>query len=229
MFHPSPAQFYRPGMEGPYDIGPYFVTGLVSLLGPVEWVAARASRGKPTRRIQVGPHAGTEFLVDVPTSFSALLSFRSGAVVTLTTSVEVWKHRRNSMELYCTEGSLTLADPNFFGGAQEYARRGEDWQSLDSARFPFAAANRTDHFNQPVADYRGIGIVDMAVAIRDGRPHRTRPDLTLHVLEVLDAIVTLGTDGGQLSIQTSCQRPAPLDPTSDAELADLMLSPYPLP
>jgi predicted dehydrogenase len=229
LFHPAPRQFFRPGMEGPYDIGPYYVTQLVSLLGPVGWVAAKASHGKPRRRIQVGPDAGTEFPVDVPTSFAALLGFDSGAVVTLSTSVEVWKHRRNPMELYCTDGSLTLADPNFFGGRQEYAPRGEDWRPLTTDRYAFVAPNRTDHFNQPVADYRGVGIVDMALALRDDRAHRTQPDLTLHALEVLDAIVTLGTDGGHVTIRTTCRRPAPVDPQTDAELIELMPSPYPLP
>lgn len=182
LFDPHPSRFYQPGMEAPYDIGPYFVTQLVSLLGPVGWVAAKASRGRARRQVQVGPAAGTDFAVEVPTSFAALLGFDSGAVVTLTTSVDVWKHRRNPMELYCTQGSLTLADPNFFGGAQEYAPRGEEWRTLESAGEAFGAPNRTDHFNRPVADYRGVGIVDMAVALRDGRAHRTRPDLVLHVL-----------------------------------------------
>ena len=229
LFDESPARFYQPGMEAPYDIGPYFVTQLVSLLGPVEWVAAKASRGKPRRQIHVGPAAGTDFPVELPTSFAALLGFGSGAVVTLATSTEVWKHRRHPIELYCTEGSLTLADPNFFGGAQEYARRGEDWRQLTMDDEAFAAPNRTDHFSQPVADYRGVGIVDMAVALRDGRAHRTQPDLVMHVLEVLDAIVALGTDGGQATITSSCDRPAPMDPQADADLIDLLRSPYPLP
>jgi len=209
-WHPNPAFFFQRGGGPIHDVGPYYVTQLVNLLGPVARVAAQTSMGSPTRTVTSEPRSGEVIEVEVPTTVNGVLAFASGANVALTASWDVWKHRRVPFEIYGSEGSLLVPDPNFFGGAPQVSLRDGDWQAVDIAAHPFGIPNRSLRSGAEVADYRIIGLLDMAAALRAGRPHRASGDLALHVLEVLDAFERSSVEGRHIMIETPCTRPEPL-------------------
>ena len=196
-WHPNPAFFYKPGAGPMLDIGVYHVTHLVHALGPVRSLRGSAHITHARRPIRSGPNAGQVLEVEVPTHLVTLLGFASGAEVALTTSFDVWKHTHAPIELYGDEGTLVGHDPNTFGGTVRYAVGRGDWQR--------APGGRPYHQNS-----RGIGLIDMAIALRENRPHRCSEALALHVLEVLDAAVAAGRSGSTVALTTTCERPAPL-------------------
>jgi predicted dehydrogenase len=206
-WHPNPDFFFKPGGGPVLDLGPYYLTALVNLLGPVSSVMATSATGHPHRVIGSGPRAGEAIAVETPTSYSALLSFRNGAQITLDASWDVWKHQRAPIELYGTEGSLVVPDPNFFGDQPKISLRGEDWGAVDVSEFAFGEQNRTLRTGREVADHRSVGVVDMVLAIRDGRPHRASGELALHVLEALQAIATSARESRVVTMETICDRP----------------------
>jgi predicted dehydrogenase len=209
-WHPNPEFFYKRGGGPIHDVGPYYVTQLVNLLGPVARVAAQASMASTARTVTSEPRRGQVIEVEVPTTVNGVLSFVSGANVALSASWDVWKHQRLPFEIYGSEGSLLVPDPNFFGGEPRITERDAEWQVLDIAGHPFGIANRTLRSGARVADYRVIGLLDMAAALHQGRPHRANGDLALHVLEVLDAFERSSVEGHHIMIETPCERPEPL-------------------
>jgi predicted dehydrogenase len=217
-WHPNPVFYYQHGGGPIHDMGPYYVTQLVNLLGPVSRVTAQVSTASKTRRITSEPLAGQDIVVEVPTTVNGVLAFANGANVALSHSWDVWKHRRLPLEIYGSEGSLLVPDPNFFGGEPLIARRDGDWEKLDIAAHPYGTPNRTTRAGTQVADHRIIGLLDMAAAIRGGRPHRASGTLALHVLEVLDAFERSSLEGRHIVIETQCERPEKLPPGSGEEV-----------
>lgn len=211
-WHPNPEFFFKRGGGPVLDIGPYYVTQLVNLLGSVERVAAQATMGSATRTVSSEPLKGSVIQVEVPTTVNGVLSFANGASVTLTTSWDVWKHRRVPFELYGSEGSMLVPDPNFFGGEPMVTSRNGDWTPLDISAHPFGKPNRQTQSGLHVADYRMVGVLDMAAAIRNNRPHRASGELAMHVLEVLEALERSSVEGRHIMIETPCERPEPLPP-----------------
>jgi predicted dehydrogenase len=209
-WHPNPEFFFKRGGGPMLDIGPYYVTQLVNLFGPVARVAAQTTMGSATRTVTSEPLKGAVIEVEVPTTVNGVLYFANGASVTLTTSWDVWKHTRVPFEVYGSEGSMLVPDPNFFGGEPMIAERDGDWTPLDISAHPFGKPNRRTRNGAKVADYRIIGLLDMAAAIRDNRPHRTSGELAMHVLKVLGAFERSSTEGRHVMIETSCERPEPL-------------------
>jgi predicted dehydrogenase len=209
-WHPNPEFFFKRGGGPIHDIGPYYVTQLVNLLGPVVRVTAQASTASPTRTVTSEPRRGQVIEVEVPTTVNGVMSFASGANVSLTTSWDVWKHMRLPFEIYGSEGSMLVPDPNFFGDTPQITERDSDWQELDISAHPFGTPNRTLRSGMQVADYRIVGLLDMAAALRQGRAHRANGDLALHVLEVLDAFERSSVEGRHVMIETPCTRPEPL-------------------
>ncbi|HXA25248.1 MAG TPA: Gfo/Idh/MocA family oxidoreductase [Acetobacteraceae bacterium] len=217
-WHPNPAFFYQHGGGPIHDMGPYYVTQLVNLLGPVARVTAQASGASPTRTITSEPLAGQAIAVEVPTTVNGVLSFVSGANASLCHSWDVWKHTRAPLEIYGSEGSMLAPDPNFFGGEPRITRRDGDWMPLDIRAHPYGEPNRLTRTGAHVADYRIIGLLDMAAAIRAGRPHRASGMLALHVLEVLDAFERSSIEGCHIAIETPCDRPEKLPLGSGEEV-----------
>ena len=209
-WHPSPAFYYQHGGGPVHDMGPYYVTQLVNLLGPVSRVSAEASTPTRQRRITSKQLAGEIITVEVPTTVNGALAFANGANVTLSHSWDVWNHRRVPLEIYGTEGTLLVPDPNWFGGEPQISRRASDWQSLDISAHPFGKPNLTTRIGTQVANYRIIGLLDMAAAIRANRPHRAGGVLALHVLEVLDAFERSSTEARHITMETTCNRPDPV-------------------
>ncbi|MEP5728633.1 MAG: Gfo/Idh/MocA family oxidoreductase [Sulfitobacter sp.] len=208
-WHPNPDFFFLPGAGPMLDIGPYYITNLIQLLGPVRRVAALTSTPFATRTISSQPRSGEKIPVKTPTNIHALLDFDSGATITLSTSWDVWSHRHGHMELYGTKGSMFLPDPNWFSGDVEVVDAEGTSTMLDTQAHPFGIPNQDDHGTNK-ANYRTAGLAEMASAMRDGRPHRCALELALHAVNVMTAILDAGEQGAMLDIASTCQRPAPL-------------------
>jgi len=199
-WHPAPAFYYLDGGGPMLDMGPYYITDLVTLLGPVARVAGMASKLRDTRTITSEPLHGVTIPVEVATHVAGTLHFASGAVVSVAMSFDVAKHRHSPLELYGTAGSLIVPDPNYFGGQIERAEAGGDWTPV-ATQAAYADGN-----------YRSIGVADMAHAIRDNRPHRASGALAFHVLEVMEAFGRSSDSGRFVDIESRPARPEPLSP-----------------
>jgi predicted dehydrogenase len=194
-WHPDPEFYYKTGGGPLFDMGPYYLTALVNLLGPIARVSGSAKQGFKTRTITSEPLQGAVITVDVPTHIAAVLDFASGAVGNLITSFDVYSHTLPFIEIYGTEGTLRVPDPNTFGGPVWVSRfREEAWSEI-----PLLGAYAENS--------RGLGIIDMALAIAEGRPHRASGELANHVLEVMHGIHDASRSGVYYELKTSCSRP----------------------
>jgi predicted dehydrogenase len=212
MWHPNPDFFFLPGGGPVLDMGPYYITNLIQLLGPVKNVAALANMATPTRTISSQPRAGEVLEVKTPTNIHALLEFESGAAINFSASWDVWAHRHAHMELYGVDGSLFLPDPNFFGGDLEKAGNSGKIKPVKPWKHAFGEPNQK-HPQGMVANYRTAGLADMAEAIQEGRPHRCSLELALHAVDVLTSILKSGETGKFVALSTTCERPHPLGPS----------------
>lgn len=197
-WHPNPDFFYKVGGGPMFDMGPYYLTALVSLLGPVSRVTGSA-RISFDQRVITNPEKRTGETIDVeiPTHISGVMDFASGAVGTIVTSFDVWSHHLPRIEIYGSEGSLSVPDPNTFRGPVKVRRAGQDeWQDI-----PLTHSAEVG---------RGIGAADMAHAIRSGRPHRATGDLAYHVLELMHAFHEASEQGSHVQIASQIDRPAAL-------------------
>jgi predicted dehydrogenase len=197
-WHPQPDFYYQAGGGPLFDMGPYYLTALVSLLGPVRRVTGSTRATFPERTIRSGPRAGERIAVEVPTHLSAVLDFASGPIATLVTSFDVWASQAPKVEIYGAEGSLVLPDPNTFGGPVRLRGAGNViWREISISR-PYTKNSR------------GLGLADLAVGLRSGAPHRASGELAYHVLEVMHAVETASREGRHIEIASTCERPAPL-------------------
>ncbi len=209
MWHPNPDFFFLPGGGPILDLGPYYIANLINLIGPVKRVGAMTSMASPTRTITSEPRNGEVIPVKTPTTIQAILEFVNGATVTLTASWDVWSHRHANMELYGTEGSLYVPDPNFFGGVVEASGKDKDIKPLDGWEHPFGIFNQESP-QGPRANYRTAGLADMAIAIIEGRDARCSLDRTLHGVDVMTSILKSGEEGRFIELTTTCTQPAAL-------------------
>ncbi len=199
-WHPDPAFYYDIGGGPMLDMGPYYITNLVNLMGPVTRVVAMSSMLRASRTIGSAPKLGQTMPVKVQTHVTGSMAFANGAIVQIGMSFDVAAHRHVPLELYGTEASLIVPDPNEFGGEVALKHRGsdQDWTPVP-VDLPYADGN-----------YRSLGVADMAHAILSNRPHRANGDLALHVLEVMDAFETASREGRVIDITTRVERPAPI-------------------
>ncbi|MCS7055753.1 MAG: Gfo/Idh/MocA family oxidoreductase [Thermoflexales bacterium] len=197
-WHPNPEFYYQPGGGPMFDMGPYYLTALVTLIGPVRRVTGSARITFPERTITSQPKHGQKITVQVPTHVTGLLDFASGAIGTIVTSFDVWKHSMPCIEIYGSEGSLQVPDPNGFGGPVYLAKAGEaEWREVPLTH-PYSRQSR------------GLGVADMAYAMQSGRPHRASGELTYHVLDIMHAIHEASAEGRHIQLQSTCERPVPL-------------------
>ena len=209
-WHPNPAFYYQAGAGPLLDMGPYYLTMLVNLLGPATRVMGMATSGPAERLITApGPLHGTRFKAETPTSVLSLIQFACGATITFGASWDVYRHGNAPIELHGTEGSLRLPDPDTFGGIVSLSRRGADWEDVDTAdrvyggiNWPFAQPDR--------ANYRMLGVADLAAAVASGGAPRASAALALHVLDILGAILRSGETGAPIVLETSADQPAVL-------------------
>src|SRR5215216_2788042 len=178
-WHPNPDFYYQPGAGPMFDMGPYYLTALTTLMGPVRRVTGSARVTFPERMITSEPHAGTPIKVNTPTHVAGVMDFESGTVGTLVTTFDVWSEYQSRIDLYGTEGTLSLPDPNTFGGPVRL------WRSDENA---WTEVPLTHPYTQ---NSRGLGLADMAQALRSGRRPRASGELGLHVLDVIHAFLDL--------------------------------------
>ncbi|MBO6724701.1 MAG: Gfo/Idh/MocA family oxidoreductase [Rhizobiaceae bacterium] len=208
-WHPNPDFFFQPGGGPVLDVGPYYVTNLIQLVGPVKRVAAFSATPASHRTITSKPRYGEKIKVETPTTIHAVLEFENGAVITLNASWDVWAHGHSPMELYGETGTLFLPDPNFFGGEVGQTKAGKRLKKNPTWKHPLGIPNQK-HGEGMMANYRTIGLADMALAITEDRPHRCSLELSLHAVEVMLAILQAGETGKIVTLKTSCERPAAL-------------------
>jgi predicted dehydrogenase len=179
-------------------MGPYYLTALVALLGPARRVTGSARNSFPERTITSQSKLGTKIRVEVPTHVAAIIDFVGGAVCSMIMSFDVWEANLPQIEIYGSEGSLSIPDPNGFGGSVRLWRH----DTRESREMPLAS--------EFVENWRGLGVADMALALRDGRPHRANGDLAYHVLDIMYAIHDASHEGRHAELTSNCERPARL-------------------
>ncbi len=181
-----------------FDMGPYYLTALINLLGPVKRVTGAARITFPERTITSAKKFGKKVTVEVPTHVAGLMDFAGGAVGTIITTFDVWGHTLPCIEIHGTTGSMSVPDPNGFGGPVKLLR-------------PFAPAwSDVPHSHANGANARGIGVADMACAIRAQRAHRASGQLAYHVLDLMHAFHDASDTGRHVKVKSSCPRPAAL-------------------
>ncbi len=197
-WHPAPGFYYERGGGPMLDMGPYYLTALVNLLGPAKSVSGSARISFPERTITSEPLNGTKIEVETPTHISGTVDFVSGAIATVLTTFDTWGARLPFIEIYGSEGSLAVPNPNNFGDpVQILSRSKQEWEDVPYTR-PFSENSR------------GLGVADMAASIVTGEPHRANGALALHVLETLHAFTWSAESGRRVDLITTCDRPAPL-------------------
>lgn len=197
-WHPAPGFYYLRGGGPMLDMGPYYITDLVQLLGPVASVMGSATRPRSERVVTSQPMNGARIPVEVATHVAGQLEFVSGAVVSIAMSFDVPKHRHTPIEIYGTAGSLLVPDPNRFGGEVMRAEAGGEWESVPLSH------------GCSEGEFRSIGVADMAAGILNDRPHRASGALALHVLEAMEAFQVSSDEGRRVKLETTVERPAML-------------------
>jgi predicted dehydrogenase len=208
MWHPDPYFFFQPGAGPLFDIGPYYLTALTSMLGPVSAVTSFARASFPERTVTAeGPKQGDTIPVNTPTHIAGSLQFESGVIGSLVASFDVWEvdERRTVLTIYGSEGTLHLPDPNTFGGpvvlVNEHTRETEE--------LPLTHDNTENS--------RGIGVSDMARALREGGdPARASGVMAAHVVDIMQSVLEAADQGRKVDLTTTMTRPAPLPITVKA-------------
>ncbi len=197
-WHPAPAFYYQVGGGPMLDMGPYYLTALVNLLGPAVSVSGTARITYPERTITSEPLNGTKINVEVPTHVTGAVSFANGAVATVMTSFDVWGAELPWLEIYGSEGTLSVPDPNTFGGPVRLLRSTTGkWEEVPVTR----------RFSE---NSRGLGVADMAGGIATDRLHRASGELAAHVLEIMQAFGTSSDSGRRIDLESTCARPEAL-------------------
>ncbi|MFI6599215.1 Gfo/Idh/MocA family protein [Nonomuraea sp. NPDC050536] len=201
-WHPNPEFYYLPGGGPLLDMGPYYLSALIHLLGPVKSVMGAGSRPRPLRTIASGTRAGTTFTTSVDTHITGILEHESGALTTLIMSFDVLATQASSIEVHGTAGSLVVPDPNLFDGDCKVRNPGDSaWRVLaPSAGF--------------VGSSRGYGLAEMAEAIGEGRSHRASAELAYHVLDCSHSLLEAANKRTTLDVSSRCEVP-PLVPLND--------------
>jgi predicted dehydrogenase len=201
-WHPDPVFLYQPGAGPLYDVGVYYVSALVNLLGPVASVTAYGRVLYRERVIGSGPHAGETFAVGTDTYVSAVLRFENEALVTLISTFGVWGAELPKVQVYGSDGVLEVPDPNTFSGPVRLNRHGEEG-GLQEVPLLF------DH-TAGCRNCRGLGVVDLAEALREGREPRASGTIAHHVLDVMQSIGESARQGRHVEVESTCERPAPM-------------------
>ena len=200
-WHPNSGFYYKRGGGPLMDMGPYYISALVNLLGPVKLVAGFGSRAVDLR-LGRDANLGKTYPVEVDTHIAAVLEFASGTVINLTMSFDVFRlsaQMQNCIELWGLDGAIHTPDPNMFSGEVRFAKAGSgsEWETAEN---PFL-------YND---NMRLIGLADMAAGIELGRPHRCSGELAYHVTDVMCSILESAEKRQVISVESTCVRPAPL-------------------
>tara|TARA_B100000686_G_C16444348_1_gene788634 strand:- start:158 stop:835 length:678 start_codon:yes stop_codon:yes gene_type:complete len=205
-WHPNPDFFFKPGAGPIFDVGVYYITQLVNLLGPVESIFSVSGTASNERIILSEPRKGEKIKVETPTTLMGVLNFVNKSKVQFFASWDVWSHCHSKIELYGLDGSMILPDPNYFGGEIKISNKDSKWEQIQTDKMLLGIPNNEDN-NQPVANYRGIGLSDMVENIKNNKEFRCSIDLTLHVLEIMEGILISSENSDLYKNKTICKRP----------------------
>ena len=199
-WHPNPDFYFAQGGGPVFDMGPYYFTALIALLGPAHRVSGSVRRTFPNRIIGSGPREGETIPVQIPTHAAGTIDFDCGAIATFLLSFDVWSSRLPCIEIYGSDGTLSVPDPNTFGGPVLIrGREDADWREVP--------------ISLPWADNsRGLGLSEMMQAVAEGRPHRASGELGMHALEIVHAVHDASGTGKCVTLRAPAPRPAALVP-----------------
>lgn len=196
-WHPDPEFFYKKGAGPLFDMGPYYISAMVALLGPVTRVTGSANSISSERTITSFPKFGSKIKVEVPTNIAGILDFEGGTIGTLITSFDTNSYFPR-LEIFGTEGSMIVPDPNNFEGPVCIKRHdATEWSKLPL----------THGYSE---NSRGLGVSDMAQALLSGRKHRVNGEFAYHVLDVICSILDSSMDSKHYRIESNCERPKPM-------------------
>lgn len=195
-WHPNAGFYYQKGGGPMFDMGPYYLTALIALLGPVRRVTGATKMSFPERTLGAGPKKGSKVKVEVPTHIAGVLDFHSGAVATIVTSFDVWRSSYPPIEIHGTEGSLGVPDPNTWGGPVRLYKPGaKEWTDVPLT-------------HGYAENSRGLGVAGMACALTSGGAHRASGELAYHVLDLMHAFHDAADSGKHVKVASTCERPA---------------------
>ena len=216
-WHPNPVPFYRKGSGPLYDMAPYYLSALISLLGPIESLCAFSAKPGETRHVYAGPKAGETIPAEVPTHYTSILRMRNGTVVNLNVSFDIYRSNLPMFEIYGDGGTLAYPDPNFGGGTPKVYRK-EQYTDTVYQHTPEAETRRKTFRELPelftrAKDYsRGIGVLDLARAIETGGKNRASGEMIIHLTEAIEGMIRSAEEGTVYLMRTTCERPEPLKP-----------------
>ena len=213
-YHPNPEPWFAKKEGGPViDMGPYYLTALVNLLGPAKQVWGSFMWNKKKRIIGIGPRKGSSIKVLCPTTYLGTIFFKRGSIIRFTLSFDVIAHHRNHIELYGSKGSILVPDPNMFGGSVYTCKKlGGTWKEHKTNKMYLGKINirqKSLRANEaPInANYRGVGLAEMAYCIQNNKKHRCNGDLSFHVLDIIQSIMIAAKKRKRINIKSSCSIP----------------------
>ena len=215
-YHPNPEPWFAKKEGGPIiDMGPYFFTALVHLLGPAKKVYGQSMKVFNKRVIGIGKRKGKKFKVLCPTTYLAHLEFQNKAVIQITLSFDVISHQRNHIELYGSKGSMIATDPNMFGGSV-YINTNPvgTWTEYKTNKMHLGKINiksQSVRLNESPtnANYRGAGLAEMVYAIENKIENRCNGNLALHILDIIETTMKACNSNKVLKINSTCKKPRP--------------------
>lgn len=212
-WHPNPYFFFQPGAGPLFDIGPYYLTALTSILGPVSRVSSVARATFPERTVGSGPRAGDKIPVNTPTHIVSSLEFESGLLSSFSQSFDVWESKNATLVIYGTDGTLRLPDPNTFGGPIQILDRKNRSLPDDGTAKWGSRSDDKDWEDVPITygdteNSRGLGLADLARGLRSGEPHRASGEMAYHVLDIMVSVLESADTGTHINIESTMERPA---------------------
>lgn len=214
-WHPNPGAFYKNGAGPLYDMGPYYLTALIALLGPISRVSAFSGKGFSKRRVYTGPDRGTEIPVETPTHYSGIAELKNGVIVSMNFSFDIWKSNLPMFEIYGTEGTLEVPDPNMSGGIPKVYRKERSLNVLyneneGQKKLQGISAELPELYADVGTYTRGIGVLEMACAIRDKRKPRVSAEMAYHVVEAITGMMESAELHQIYEMKTTCSVPEKL-------------------
>ncbi|WP_440680559.1 Gfo/Idh/MocA family protein [Candidatus Pelagibacter sp. HIMB1623] len=214
-YHPNPEPWFAKKEGGPViDMGPYYLTALVNLLGPAKKVTGSIMEGVKRRTIGIGPKKNKTFKVECPTTYLSTIQFENGTIIRLTLSFDVIAHQRNHIELYGSKGSMIVPDPNMFGGSVYVCNKlGDPWKEYKTNKMHLGKINirsQSSRANESPtnANYRGAGLAEMAYSIENKKINKCNGDLSLHVLDIIQSTMKACKTNKPQVIKTTCKKPS---------------------
>ena len=213
-YHPNPEPWFKKKGGGPViDMGPYYLTALINLLGPAKYVTSICNHNTKKRIIGIGPKKGKKIKVECPTTYFSTIRFQNGTIIRLTLSFDVISHLRNHIELYGEKGSMIVPDPNMFGGSVLLSTKlGSKWKNYKTNKMVLGKINirtQSSRANESPtnANYRGVGLAEMIYSIQNRKKHRCNGNLSLHVLNIIDGIHKSARTRKKFHFKTTCEKP----------------------